>query len=574
MLRSTIILLILTAILAPLFCGIPSAERAKLDSYLRSAKAKLNISTDEAVKDASQALLIADRYKLGSERARACLILASGYHKAGVYDRALERAQQALKGFEQAQDKTGLADTYEQLGNIYWKLQDAPKVREYFAKSLALRRKLGAKEPLADALNNQGIVLLHFLNQPEEALRKYNEALSMSESAGYKLGIAHSTNNIGNYYLVTGDAVKAREYEERSLRLYRECGDQNRVAINLLIVGYLDQISGNYAAAESRYNEAIAIATKVKSFSVIRDAYLNLSSLYEEQNDRLRHLEYFKMYSELADSLSNKETNRNIANLQTQFAVEKQELENRILRLNNQRQKLFLYSLFLIISTILGFGYFIIREKRRSEKLLLNILPAKVAGELKTTGKSEPQTFDEVSVLFSDFVDFTSISATLMPQALIERLSAFFTEFDTLVEANGCERIKTIGDAYLAVCGLPQAHPDHAERLLKVALGMLKVVEEYNQTAEAKWAIRIGLHTGGVVGGIVGTKKYIYDVFGDTVNTASRMESNSEPMRINVSEEYYLRITDKSCFQERDLSEVKGKGQMRMFFVESHSDRA
>lgn len=574
MLRSTIILLILTAILAPLFCGIPSAERAKLDTYLRSAKAKLNISTDEAVKDASQALLIADRYKLGSERACACLILASGYHKAGVYDRALERAQQALKGFEQAQDKTGLADTYEQLGNIYWKLQDPAKVREYYSKSLALRRKLGSKEQLADALNNQGIVLLHFLNQPDEALKKYREALSMSREIGYKLGMAHSTNNIGNYYIVTGDITTAKDYEERSLRLYRECGDQNRVAINLLIVGYLDQLSGDPLKAEKRYQEAIGIASKVKSFSVIRDAYLNLSSLYEERNDRLKHLEYFKLYSELADSLSNTETNRNIANLQTQFAVEKQELENRILRLSNQRQKLFLYSLFLVISLILGFGYFILREKRRSEKLLLNILPEKVAGELKRKGKSDPQTFEEVSVLFSDFVSFTSISATLPPQALIERLSAFFTEFDSLVEANGCERIKTIGDAYLAVCGLPQAHPDHAERLLKVALGMIKVVEDYNSGASTKWAIRIGLHSGAVVGGIVGTKKYIYDVFGDTVNTASRMESNSAPMRINVSEEFYLRIPGKSCFQERDLSEVKGKGQMRMFFVESQSDRA
>lgn len=574
MLRFAAIMTLVLVLLAPLFSAIPLADKAKLEKYLGSATEKLKSSTDEAVKDASRALLIANKYKLHDKSARACLILASGYHKAGVYDRALERAQQALKGFEKAQNETGLADTYEQLGNIYWKLQDAPKVREYFAKSLALRRKLGAKEPLADALNNQGIVLLHFLNQPEEALRKYNEALSMSESAGYKLGIAHSTNNIGNYYLVTGDAVKAREYEERSLRLYRECGDQNRVAINLLIVGYLDQISGNYAAAESRYNEAIAIATKVKSFSVIRDAYLNLSSLYEERNDRLKHLEYFKLYSELADSLSNTETNRNIANLQTQFAVEKQELENRILRLSNQRQKLFLYSLFLVISLILGFGYFILREKRRSEKLLLNILPEKVAGELKRKGKSDPQTFEEVSVLFSDFVSFTSISATLPPQALIERLSAFFTDFDSLVEANGCERIKTIGDAYLAVCGLPQAHPDHAERLLKVALGMIKVVEDYNSGASTKWAIRIGLHSGAVVGGIVGTKKYIYDVFGDTVNTASRMESNSAPMRINVSEEFYLRIPGKSCFQERDLSEVKGKGQMRMFFVESQSDRA
>ena len=543
------------------------SEPDLLRQYLTVSEAKLNDSIDESVDLAGKALILARKHNLPKETSQALLILAKGYHKAGVYDKALDRCQQALRGFESINDQLGCADAYEQMGYIYWKLNNPDKVREYFDKSLALRRKYGNAEQIADALNNKGIVLLHYLKHPEEALKLYNEALSLCEKSHYNIGIAHSLNNIGNYYLLSGDYKLSLDYNTRSYELYKRVGDKNRAAINLLIIGYLNQLLGNEQLAEKQYFETIKLAEEVNSHSVVRDAYQNLSSLYQIQNKELKHLQYFKLYSELADSLYNKETNSNIANLQTQFAVEKQELENKILKLQNQRQKLLLLGLLLLISTILTTGYYIIREKRLSEKLLLNILPYEVAKELKRYGKSTPQTFENVSVLFSDFVNFTQISSGLPPEQLIDVLSYFFTEFDKLVEEYSCERIKTIGDAYLAVCGLPQAHPDHADRLLRVAMGMLEVVRKYNLKTDQNWSIRIGLHTGPVVGGIVGTRKYIYDVFGDSVNTASRMESNSEPMRINVSEDFYNRIEDKPPFLERPVSEVKGKGQMRMFFV-------
>ena len=208
-------------------------------------------------------------------------------------------------------------------------------------------------------------------------------------------------------------------------------------------------------------------------------------------------------------------------------------------------------------------------EQAKSEELLLNILPAQVANELKETGRSEPQSFEAVTVLFTDVVDFTRHSTQVSPRALIEELNTIFTRFDEVMEAHGCERIKSIGDAYLAVCGMPEANPDHAHEMVAAAIEILAYMRERKQARGEGWDIRIGIHSGRLVGGIVGIKKYIYDVFGDTINTASRMETCSEPMRINVSETTYALVKDDFSFIPRDPVEVKGKGEMRMYFVDA-----
>ena len=207
-------------------------------------------------------------------------------------------------------------------------------------------------------------------------------------------------------------------------------------------------------------------------------------------------------------------------------------------------------------------------EKEKSEQLLLNILPARVAEELKQTGRSEPTSFDAVTVCFSDVVGFTSLASDMTPRDLIEELNVMFTRFDEIMEEHGCERIKSIGDAYLAVCGMPEPNPNHARAMLSAAVAMLEHTRE-RQRQHGGWKIRIGLHSGRLVGGIVGTKKYIYDVFGDTINTASRMETLSEPMRINVSQATRELAGDAFPFAPRGSQEVKGKGPMRMFFVDA-----
>ena len=207
-------------------------------------------------------------------------------------------------------------------------------------------------------------------------------------------------------------------------------------------------------------------------------------------------------------------------------------------------------------------------EKEKSDRLLLNVLPAKVADDLKRTGKTTPDSFRDVTVLFSDFVSFTRLSSTLDPETLIGELNDIFTAFDIAIEKNGCERIKTIGDAYMAVSGMPAPDPRHVENILDSALEIVAYLEDRNRESKVKWNARIGVHTGKVVGGVVGVKKYIYDVFGDTINIASRMESHSEPMKINVSEEAYKLAKEKYNFVDRGAVDVKGKSAMKMYFCQ------
>jgi class 3 adenylate cyclase/CheY-like chemotaxis protein len=203
-------------------------------------------------------------------------------------------------------------------------------------------------------------------------------------------------------------------------------------------------------------------------------------------------------------------------------------------------------------------------EKEKTDRLLLNILPSSVAHDLKETGQTTPQVYPEVTVFFSDIVGFTKIASSLEPGRLIELLNEMFTAFDHIMESHTCERIKTSGDAYLAVCGMPLPNPDHAENIVRAAQESMRFLKSSN----LPWQVRIGVHSGPVVGGVVGVQKYIYDVFGDTINTAARMETNSEPMRINISEATYQRIKGQFKVSNREITQVRGKGNLQMYFVE------
>ncbi len=213
-------------------------------------------------------------------------------------------------------------------------------------------------------------------------------------------------------------------------------------------------------------------------------------------------------------------------------------------------------------------------EKNKTEQLLLNILPKRVAEDLKLYGKSDPESFESISVFFSDIVNFTSISSTMEPLILIRELSDVFSEFDQIFKKRGCERIKTIGDAYFSVCGMPDPDEKHGENIVNAAMDALEYLDERNQRKGYQWMMRMGIHSGPAVGGIVGIEKYIYDVFGDTINTASRMERHSEEMRINLSQTTRELVKESFDLEERKPIEIKGKGEQQMYFVIDRKDPA
>jgi class 3 adenylate cyclase len=259
------------------------------------------------------------------------------------------------------------------------------------------------------------------------------------------------------------------------------------------------------------------------------------------------------------------------------------------LDLQRSQKKLFLAiaSLLLIVSSLIFFFLYKIKkhnkllyeknlqiesEKNRSEELLLNILPKEVAEELKATGKVKAQQFNDTTIIFTDFVNFSNISNNLTPQELVNDLDYCFGKFDSIIEKYNVEKIKTIGDAYMCISGVPTLMENHAELAIYAAIDFLEFMKAWNANRRNKnqieFNIRIGVHSGPVCAGVVGTKKFIFDVWGDAVNIAARMESSAQPNSINISENTYKKVKSKFKFKHRGAMAIKNMGELDMYYYE------
>jgi adenylate cyclase len=206
-------------------------------------------------------------------------------------------------------------------------------------------------------------------------------------------------------------------------------------------------------------------------------------------------------------------------------------------------------------------------EKARSQSLLLNILPQQIVDRLEAGETQIADRLSDVTVLFSDFVGFTETSSDLEPQVVVAELNDLFSRFDALCEEFGVEKIKTIGDAYLAVGGLPGTNPHHLDAVATLALGMVHAVEGVGVKDGRAWQVRIGIHTGPAVAGVIGTRKFVYDVWGDTVNVASRLETSADPNRIHVSEPVAEALRGRFDIEPRGTVDLKGKGPIPTYYL-------
>lgn len=334
------------------------------------------------------------------------------------------------------------------------------------------------------------------------------------------------------------------------------------------------------------------LATQQEQALLINQQKLSLANRDNEN----QHLKFLQTQANLQSEQNARKANEQALKAsQNASALADQTVQlQKIDILNRERQS---YYLFGGIAGLLGLSFFIARnyrnqrksnrqltaantlvtdankqitaEKQRSDDLLLNILPADVAEELKEKGSANARLFNEVTVLFTDFVNFTTISQLLTPQQLVDELNYCFVAFDHIITAHGIEKIKTIGDAYLAVCGLPNSDSEHAAKTVKAALEIQQFIQKRKaEMGDKTFDVRIGIHSGSVVAGIVGVKKFAYDIWGDTVNTAARMEQNSEPGKINVSGETYELVKDKFAFTYRGEIAAKNKGALKMYFAD------
>lgn len=205
------------------------------------------------------------------------------------------------------------------------------------------------------------------------------------------------------------------------------------------------------------------------------------------------------------------------------------------------------------------------KEKERVEKLLLNIMPQQVYEEWKEFGVTTPQRFDNASVLMLDFVGFTQMAISQEPTKLISELNDIFTAFDWIVEQFGCERLKTIGDAYIAVSDLPEPNPDHARNIACFALRFVRYLQRRNENSEFEWKCRVGINTGPVIGSVVGVQKYAYYIFGPGVILAARIEAVCEPMEILVGEETFVQIQNEFRLSDVGEYEIHGFGSQQLY---------
>lgn len=287
-----------------------------------------------------------------------------------------------------------------------------------------------------------------------------------------------------------------------------------------------------------------------------------------QENKRLKELELQQKENQLLTEKNQKDS------LKRQGIIDGLELQKRAQRIQFFSGLGFLLALIVLIIFLKNRAIErqkqeISEEREKADDLLLNILPAPVANELKETGKATTKKYDNVSILFTDFQGFTELVSSISADVLINELNDIFSRFDDIMDELDIEKIETIGDAYMAACGLPKENKDHALLCVKAAHRMIDFLEQRNKTHDIQWRMRAGIHSGPVVAGVVGKKKFAYDLFGDTVNTASRMETNSEAGRVNISQTTYELVQNHPDFEFECRGEIfaKGKGDLEMWFV-------
>ncbi len=249
-------------------------------------------------------------------------------------------------------------------------------------------------------------------------------------------------------------------------------------------------------------------------------------------------------------------------------AIEKQRLAQDVLRQEKERREMMEKQNEILEGIVRERTKELRAEKEESERLLYNILPEELADELKHKGSITPMRHKEATVLFTDFKGFTLTSAKVSAQKLVNELNEIFQAFDFITEKHSIEKIKTIGDSYMAVCGLPKESGFHAIQCVRAALDMIHFLEKRKAKSEFSWEMRVGIHSGPLVAGVLGTKKFTYDVWGDTVNIASRMESSGITGKVNISEKTFQKIKEYFHCEYRGKKEAKGKGKMKMYLVE------
>lgn len=474
------------------------------------------------------------------------------------------------------------------------------KALSYYQHARELNRSI--KNPLIDLWISQGVGRCFQLKKDyPRAIHSYEEALRRSRDMKDIESESDILNRLGNIYIANEELDSAITHAQNALAMNQNNMNSGSLPGSYLLMGKIYAAKKNYRKAVGYLQKAVSLYNKTRKTDDESIAWAELSNAYEKMDKTVDAFNAYKHHIVLRDSIFSIEKARQITSteMRGEFdrkrAVEKlaQEKKDAATKLHMQLQRWMIYGGFGALSLVIVFSFFIYRsykkqrkanviistansalraEKQVSETLLLNILPADVAGELKEKGRVTAKLFDNVTVLMTDFVDFTIVGERLSPEALVAELHTCFEAFDNIIGKYKIEKIKTVGDAYVAVSGLPNANANHAEDITLAALEIRDFVEKRKQALGVDtFGIRIGINSGKLVAGIVGVKKFAYDIWGDTVNTAARMEQSGAEGRVNISHDTWVLVKDKFTCTYRGEIEAKNKGKLKMYFVEGSS---
>ena len=588
---------------------------------------------DSAITYSNKAIALAKKIEFYSGLGYAYKNLGLAHYYKGEYSDVLIFWKKSLAIFEEIDHKVGISNLLNNLGAVYQTKGDDPKALDYFIKSLKIGQQIQDSSRIGTAYLNIGTVYSNQKNTYPEAFEAYLESKAIFKSLNYEEGVGTACINLAELHLKTNEPTLALSELNEAINAFKKSGANLSISFNLMGLTYAKlgdlnkavkyQINAILAASETdskmektkayidlgniltqqqKFNQAILnfesgleLTEITGVYRAKKDAYKGLSNVYSRMGDFEKAYEYQKLYSVMVDTLKNDSYEKSIGNLRFQFDLENKEKEIALLNKNNELKEiqlersaiskkylLALSGLFFVIIAGFFFQYRYVKkshrrldkERNKTEEILLNILPKETAEELKVNGFIKAKEFDFVTVLFTDFKAFSVIAENISAEKLVYSVDYYFKNFDKIIEKYNLEKIKTIGDAYMCAGGLPTENETHAEDALFAAMDILDFVnktKEHPPEGIYPFEIRIGLNTGPVVAGVVGTKKFQYDIWGSTVNIAARMESNSVEGKINISENTYQILKDKYNFNYRGIINVKNSQKLKMYFLEENN---
>ena len=605
-------------------------DTVKVNNLIEKGKSFFNSDPKKAISLSMQARDMALKIKFVRGSAYALKNIGIAYFILGDYTQTLDYWQQSLSTFRSINDELGEANLLSNIGGVYFTMGDEVNGLEFNLKSLRVAEKINNKLRISTALINIGAV---YFNKPathDKALNYYLRALPITEEIQDKSTIGTVNANIGEIYFEKGNDSLALYHFEKSLIAYK--GSEN-MPYALNSIGKVYNKAGNYAEAIKYHYQALALAEKLQSKLEIaqsllglansmlkigdekqaisfyrkaesigleinsnyelKDIYIGLATAYAQIRDYSNAYTYQNKLTNIKDTLYNTESDKKLAGLQFDFEIQKKQSEidlliknKKLQQLEFDKQKLIRNSLIAGIFLVFIIAYVIFRnyrikvrtnkildqQKEKIESLLLNILPSEIALELQREGVATSRYYENVSVMFTDFRNFTQMADDLSPQEVVFELNECFIAFDDIIEKYNLEKIKTIGDSYMCAGGIPTKNSTHPVDIVKASIELRQFMYlrnvERQITGLLPWEVRIGINSGPVVAGVVGRKKYAYDIWGSTVNIASRMESKGEPGQINISAATYQLIKHVYECTYRGKIMAKNVGEIDMYFVD------